>query len=116
MTEGRDQDRGFAEAAWMLAKALRFLLNAAQSDEPDAFDAALAEADTDALAAAGHLRSLRAAAALREELAAVGEAARSAGEDLGEWAATGATIRAVTGGGDGGTADEIQVDMDSVGG
>ena len=97
----------------MLAKALGFLLEAAQSDDPGAFDAALAETDTDALATAGHVRSLRAAAALPDELAAAGEAARSAGLDLGECAATAATVRiALPVGTNGQTSDELQVDMD----
>jgi hypothetical protein len=79
MTPGRDEDRGFARSAWMLTKALRFLLEAAQSDDPSAFGDALAEAVTDALAAAGHVRSLHAAAATVEELAAAGEISRSTG-------------------------------------
>jgi hypothetical protein len=112
MTTGRDEDREFARAAWMLAKALRFLLDAAQADDPGAFDAALAEADTDALAVAGYLRSLRAAAALPDELAAVGEAARAAGQDLGECTATSATIQMMT---RYGTADEIQVGIGTYG-
>ena len=76
----------------------------------------LTEVDTDVLAAAGHVRSLRAAAALPEELAAAGEAARSAGQDLGECAATSAAVRiAQPGSTDGGTADEMQVDLDDDG-
>ncbi len=112
MTQGRDQDRGFAEAAWMLAKALRFLLRAAQSDDPAAFDAALAEVDTDALAVAGRVRGLRAAAAPPGELAAAGEASRSAALDLGECAAAGATVRILLPeGANGETADEIEVEV-----
>ena len=44
----RDQDRRFTEAAWMLAKGLRFILDATRCDDPGASYAALAEADTDA--------------------------------------------------------------------
>jgi len=112
MTKGREEDRGFAQAAWMLAKALRFLLDAAQSDDPGAFDAALAEVDTDTLAAAGHVRSLRAAAALPDELAAAGEAGRAAGY-LAECSASRAVVQVATG--TGGVADEIQVDIDADG-
>ena len=80
------------------------------------FDAALAEAATDALATAGHVRSLRVAAALSDELAAAGEAARSAGLDLGECAATAATVRiALPAGTNGQASDELQVDMDDDG-
>jgi hypothetical protein len=112
MTTGRDEDREFARAAWMLAKALRFVLDAAQADDPGAFDAPLAEADSSALAAAGDLRALRAAAALPGQLAAAGEAARSAGQDLGECTAPSASIQAVTGNE---TADEIQVGINTDG-
>ena len=116
MTQGRDEDRGFAQAAWMLAKALHFLLEAAQSDDPSGFDAALAEADTDALAAAGHVRSLRAAAAPVEELAAAGEVSRSAVLDLGECAATGAAVRILwPDTGQGLAPDEVQADLDALG-
>jgi hypothetical protein len=57
MTQGHDHDRGFAEAAWMLSKALGFLVTVARSDDPAAFDAALVEVDTDALAVAGRVRA-----------------------------------------------------------
>jgi hypothetical protein len=112
MTTGREDGRGFAETAWMLAKALRFLLDAAQSDDPAAFDAALAEVDADALAAAGHARGLRAAAALPEELAAAGETARAAGYPA-ECAATSAVVGIVTGSGR--AAEQIQVQLDADG-
>src|SRR5260370_34754756 len=93
MTQGRDQDRGFAEAAWMLAKALRFLLRAAQSDDPAAFDAALAEVDTDALAVAGRVRGLRAAAAPPGDPAPPGEPSRPAALNLGACPAGAGPVR-----------------------
>ena len=116
MTQGRDQDRGFARAAWMLSKALRFLLEAAQSGDPSGFDAALAEVDTSALAAAWHARGIRAAAATVEELAAAGEVSRSAGLDLGECAAAGAAVRILWPDPSEGLApDELEVDLDPPG-
>ncbi len=55
MTQDPAGERGFADVSWMLAKALRFLLQAAraaQDGDACALDEALAEADADLLAAA----------------------------------------------------------------
>jgi len=116
MTQGRDYERTFAQAGRMLSKALDFLLQAAQSDDPSGFDAALAGADVSALAAAGHMRSLRAAQFTPDELATAGEVARSSGMDLGECAATGVTVRILwPDPGQGAATDEIQADLDALG-
>ncbi len=57
MTQDTTGECGFADVAWMLAKALRFLLQgaiAAQDGDAGGRDQALAETDADLLAAAGY--------------------------------------------------------------
>jgi hypothetical protein len=111
MTQGSDDSRGFANTAWMLAKALRFLLEAAAPDDPADLDAALAEVDASTMIAAGHARSLRAAAGDPGALAAATESARQADWDLGGCLVTSATARTLAGDED----DEIRISLDDTG-
>src|SRR5436309_711392 len=76
MLAGHPDSCGMAEAGWMIAKALRFLAAAGQASDAPGQDEALDEADTDLLAAAGHVRAVRAAANPIEKLVAAGEADR----------------------------------------
>ncbi len=118
MTQEPSDERGFADVAWTLAKALRFLLQAASaaSDrDPGALDEALAEVDTDLLAAAGYARDLRAAAAKPQALAATGEAARMNAAALGEWVATAATVATMNDTYTGLETDECRVAVDDRG-
>lgn len=69
-TYPRGQD-GYAVAAFMMAKGLRFLLDAADPGADSAeMDAALREVEFDLAAATGHVRDVRAAGTLPDDLAA----------------------------------------------
>jgi hypothetical protein len=118
MTQGPAEERGYADVAWMLAKALRFLLQAAraaQDGDAGALDEALAEVDADLLAAAGYARALRAAAATPQALAAAGEAARMNAAGLGECLAAAVTITTVTDTDSGLETDEVRAEADAAG-
>jgi hypothetical protein len=117
MLAGHPDSRGMAEAGWMLAKALRFLAVAARvADDRDSMDQALSEVDTDALAVAGRIRSVRGIAASPEKLAAAGESARQADFDLGDPIAAGVTVRVLwPDTGQGPVSDEVTADLDALG-
>jgi len=118
MTQDPSGERGFADVAWMLAKALRFLLqaaSAAQGGDAGALDEALAEVDADLRAAAGYARILRAAAATPQALAAAGEAARANAAGLGQCVATTVTVATMTDDDPGLQTDEFQVAVDAAG-
>jgi len=118
MTQASSEDHGFADAAWMLAKALRFLLQAATAPDGGgaALDEALAEVDADLQAAAGYTRILRAAAATPQALAAAGEAVRINAAELGEHLATAVTIVTMTDDDNRGLeTDEFQAEVDADG-
>ncbi|MFD8563409.1 hypothetical protein ACFV1N_39565 [Streptosporangium canum] len=72
----------FARAAWMMAKGLSFLLQAAQAPDARALELALAEVGVDAVATAARVRDLRAANLALPTLAAADHVARAAGFDL----------------------------------
>ena len=118
MLAGHPDERGLAEAGWMLAKALRFLAAAAQAADPASLDEALSEVDTDALAAAGHARSVRGIVAAPEKLAAAGEASRQSDFDLGDPIATAATVRLLSlddDSAEGAAHDEVTAQLDAHG-